>query len=147
MRTFRIALVAAACMMAACTPAAVPPTTGAPIVTTPTSGGATATAPSDLGVIAIDTIAVPAAQGLVIGELAYNSTAETAKLLVAKGLIHGATATRVRDLNAKATTALDFAYNATNQVDRARQVAKLYDAIGGLDAIVKPLKGLVGKVN
>jgi hypothetical protein len=147
MRMIATWLVAAVLLTAGCTPASAPPATGAPVVTTPSSGGAVATAPSDLGVVAIDKVAVPAAQGLVIGELAYNSTAETVKLLVAKGLIRGETATRVRDLNAKAMTALDFAYNASNQVERARQVAKLYDAIGGLDAIAKPLKGLIGKVN
>jgi len=135
-----------ACSLVACAPAAVStPSTEAPAPATPvTAGGATATAPTDLGLVAVDKVAVPALQALTIGELAYNSTANTVKVLTAQGLIHGATATKVRELNTQATSALAFAYGATDDIERARQVAKLYDAIGGLDAIAKPLKGILG---
>lgn len=135
---------AACALLAGCTTAATSTPPAVDVTPPVASGGATATAPSDLGLVAVDKVAVPALQALTIGELAYNSTAKTAQLLTAQGLIHGTTATKVRELNTQATVALAFAYGATDEVERARQVAKLYDAIGGLDAITKPLKGILG---
>jgi hypothetical protein len=81
-----------------------------------------------------DTIEITGTQGLIVAELAYNSAATAVKTSVEVGLIKPGTplAATLRDLNRKASIALETARGARTKVERAAAIGDALAAIASL---------------
>lgn len=112
----RLIVVAAALALAACglTPAPQP----------------TPTAPTTAG-----TVVLTGERAFAVAELAYITAARGVEIAVDHGAIRGATATRVREWNAKATAALKRGKATADAATKAAAAAELLGIAKALDAI------------
>lgn len=121
-------LFAAALSIAACSSG--PPAPSPSNVATPAAEAAPVKAS---GVAAVT---VPATKGLILAELAYNTAGTTIVKLTQAGLIvpGSPAALTIRDLNRKASRALEVARAARSVGDQAAAVARAVNAVADLSA-------------
>ncbi|WP_425230219.1 hypothetical protein [Sphingomonas sp.] len=122
--TAQVAAVGAAPAPAAQATAAPATTAPTPIVTSVASAVAQA-----------DRVVLTGERAFAVAELAYTTAAAGVGDLVDAGVIHGATAVRVRGWNAQARTALVIGHTATSAAEKARAAAALFGFADQLDAV------------
>jgi hypothetical protein len=82
-------------------------------------------------------ITLEATRALVVAELAYKGAATTALAATRAGLIHGADAERLRQINADATRALIQAKTARDAGARLAATVQLLDQVARLEAVLR----------
>lgn len=125
-----LALCLPACASTVDRPAA-PASTAAP----PTAEAATPTI--------LDTVTVRGTQGLIVAELAYNTAAQAVVTGVKVGLIRPGTplAAAIRDLNHRASVALEAARATRSAVEQARHVRSALELIAQLSGLTPKAGG------
>lgn len=85
---------------------------------------------------AADVVVMSGTKAFALAEIAYTAAAQTVTAAANNNLISPDNATQLRGLNAKAKTALEKGYAATNDVERARQATELLGIVDQIKAIV-----------
>jgi hypothetical protein len=121
----------AACSLAACGPSGgIASASSLPAPTTAAPSRATTAA--DIATVA-GNVVVKADAALSIAEKAYSAARYIAQIGIATGRISGPTATILKELDKKASTALFFGRTATDEASQAAAAAKLLVITGKIE--------------